>query len=353
MLPRHSADYRTLLWLAIMPALVAFSFTHPSLSLWLCPLGMYLAACAGVIAHGHNHCPTFKNKRANAVMAAYLSVFYGYPTFGWIPTHNLNHHKFVNKPGDATITWRHSKENTLFIAASYFFVSSYFQSDPIKAYIRKAKSGNPALFRQIVTQYAIWGGVNFALLGVAIAMHGLGRGTATFFFAMGIPEIFALWMIMTFNYMQHVHCDPWSELNHSRNYVGRVFNFLMFNNGYHTAHHENAGTHWSKLPAVHASIEAGIHEDLKVKSFVWWCVKVWVLGAFFPSLRTKQIGRAPYDVGGGAQAKDLTSADVDALEAGMNAEIVRLSRRRAMVPSGGVASGRDSRGRHFFAVLWW
>jgi beta-carotene hydroxylase len=303
MSPRHNADYRTLLWLAIMP--------------------MYLAACAGVIAHNHNHSPTFKNKRANTGMAAYLSVFYGYPTFGWIPTHNLNHHKFVNKPGDATITWRHAKDNNLFIAVTYFFVSSYYQSDPIKAYIRKAKNGSPGLYRQIVTQYAIWGGAYVAMLALAIALHGWKVGFLTFTFALGIPALFALWMIMTFNYMQHVHCDPWSDLNHSRNYVGRLFNFLMFNNGYHTAHHENAGTHWSKLPAVHARIEAGIHEDLKVKSFVWWCVKVWILGAFVPSVRTTQIGRAPYDVGGGAEAKNLASADVEALEAGMNAEIAR------------------------------
>jgi fatty acid desaturase len=320
---RHSADYRTLLWLAFMPTVVAISYTHPTWALWLCPLGMYLAGAAGVIAHNHNHAGTFKNKRANAVMAAYLSIFYGYPTFGWIPTHNLNHHKFVNRPGDATITWRHSKSNNLFIAVSYFFVSAYYQSEPIKAYIKKARAGNPALFRQIVGQYVVWGGTYIALFSAGVAMHGLKTGALVFLFSMAIPALFSMWIIMTFNYMQHVHTDPWSDHNHSRNFVSPLFNFLMFGNGYHTAHHENAGTHWSKLADVHATFADKIDPSLNVQSFVWWMVKCWLLAPFFPSLGTTQIGRAAYDVGGGTEAKKLETADVDAVEAGLNADIVR------------------------------
>ena len=53
--------------------------------------------------------------------------------------------------------------------------------------------------------------------------------------------------MMWFNYMQHVHCDPWSKYDHSRNITGRIFNFIVFNNGLHTVHHFNAATHWSEL----------------------------------------------------------------------------------------------------------
>ncbi len=52
---------------------------------------------------------------------------------------------------------------------------------------------------------------------------------------------------MLFNYDQHVHTDPWSKHNHSRSWDGKLLNFLLFNNGYHLAHHENPATHWSKL----------------------------------------------------------------------------------------------------------
>ena len=69
--------------------------------------------------HGH----VSLNRRMNAFYAAWVSVFYGYPTFAWVPTHNLNHHKHVNRAGDATITWRHTNRNTWWIAVSYFFAS--------------------------------------------------------------------------------------------------------------------------------------------------------------------------------------------------------------------------------------
>ena len=46
-----------------------------------------------------------------------------------------------------------------------------------------------------------------------------------------VPALFALWTIMFFNYIQHVHTDPWSEHNHSRSLVSPLLNFLLFNNG--------------------------------------------------------------------------------------------------------------------------
>ena len=74
------------------------------------------------------------------------------------------------------------------------------------------------------------------------------------FFGFGIPALFAKWSMIFINYIQHVHADPWSEHNHSRNFVGKLGNWLVFNNGLHTAHHESAGLHWSKLPEAHAKI---------------------------------------------------------------------------------------------------
>jgi fatty acid desaturase len=157
----------------------------------------------------------------------------------------------------------------------------------------------------------VWAGAHTALFVLAIRMHGWRTGLLVWACALALPAIYALWMIMTFNYMQHVHADPWSEYNHSRNFVSPLFNFLMFNNGLHTAHHENAGTHWSKLPEIHAKLAPHIDPELAQQSYVWWMVKNWVLAAFVPSLGSKQVGRAPFDVEGGKA--DITTADVDAL----------------------------------------
>jgi fatty acid desaturase len=315
---RYSADYRTLLWCLAMPIVAMAQYVNPGLIPYLSPLGCYLALCAGVIAHNHNHCPTFKSRRLNGWMGLWLAHFYGYPTFAWVPTHNLNHHKFVNKPGDATITWRYTNKHNALVAFTYFFISSYWQSDPIKQYIRKARQSNPALFRQIVTQYCSWAGLHLALLGLAIAWYGVAQGFKVWSFAFLIPALFALWTIMFFNYIQHVHADPWSEHDHSRSFDGKLINFLLFNNGLHSAHHETPGAHWSTLTEVHAKLAPDINPELNQSSFFGWCFQVYVLAPFFPQFGTKQIGRAGFEPPTG-EAPRLDSADVDALESGINA----------------------------------
>ncbi len=86
-------------------------------------------------------------------------------------------------------------------------------------------------------------------------------------------------------------------------------------------HHEDPGAHWSTLPALHAKIEAEIDPALKVPNTAWWLFKVYVLALVFPSLGTKQVGRAAYETGSG-RVENLESGDVDAVDAGVNAQMV-------------------------------
>jgi fatty acid desaturase len=318
MLPRFAADYRTLLWVLAMPVVALAQYARPDLIPYLSPISFYLAVSAGVIAHNHNHCPTFKSRRMNNVLGSWISVFYGYPTFGWIPTHNLNHHKLVNKAGDATITWRHTNKHNFFVAFTYFFVSAYYQSEPIKMYISKARQNNRALFRQILVQYATWAGGHLLFFGLGVAMYGWLQGFRVYAWSVGLPACFALWTLMFFNYVQHVHTDPWSAHNHSRSFTSKLLNFFMFNNGLHAAHHEQAGAHWSTLRAAHAKIESEIDPELRPRSFWWFCFRVYVLALVFPKLGTHQIGRAPFDAPTG-EAGPLKTDEVDAVESGVNA----------------------------------
>jgi hypothetical protein len=123
---------------------------------------------------------------------------------------------------------------------------------------------------------------------------------------------------MFFNYIQHVHADPWSEHDHSRSFDGKLINFLLFNNGLHSAHHETPGAHWSTLTEVHAKLAPDINPELNQSSFFGWCFQVYVLAPLFPQFGTKQIGRAGFEPPTG-EAPRLDSADVDALESGINA----------------------------------
>jgi fatty acid desaturase len=290
---RNSNDRRTLLWTLAMPLVTAAQYARPSLLGYFTPLACYLALCAGVIAHNHNHCPTFAERRPNRLFALWLSLFYGYPTFAWIPTHNRNHHRFVNGAGDATATWRYGNRHDLPTAVSYFFVSSYWQSGPIKDYIRAAREKAPQLHRRIVNEYFVWAGAAVVLLGLAILLHGPALGLKVWFIASVLPAVFALWAIMLFNYEQHVHAAPYSEHNHSRSWAGRTVNFMLFNNGYHAAHHESPGAHWSELPRLHAALAPSIDPVLLEGSLSWYFVKNYVLAPFSPRFGTKQLGPEP------------------------------------------------------------
>ncbi len=324
---RHRADRRTLLWAFVLFPAVGFApYVEPRLIPWLLPLSLYFGFCAGVFSHNHNHSPTFKNRKLNAFYSAWLSVFYGFPTFAWIPTHNLNHHKYVNKAGDATVTWRYSKRHTWLVASTYYFVSAYWQKPVIDEYIAKAKAGNRSLFRQIVAQYATLAGVQLGLLALAMVVtlvlrHDVWwRGIEVWFFGFGVSAMFANWSMIFINYIQHVHADPWSEHNHSRNFVGKSSNWLVFNNGFHTAHHESAGLHWSKLPEAHAKIAHLIDPELQQPSIIRFCIRSYFLGMFSDRYRTHQVGRAAYDPPNGAELK-LETASVSAVEAGVNASM--------------------------------
>lgn len=315
---RYAADYRTLLWmLVLMPGLVAFQYLNPQYLPYLSWLSFYFAISAGVIAHNHLHAPTFKNKKASELFSYWISVFYGFPTFAWIPTHNLNHHKFVNKAGDATITWRFTNRHNYLVASTYFFVSSFYQSGPIKEFLTRAKTKNPAQYRKYIFQYVVVYGCQAAMLALGVALHGWKTGITLWAFTMGLPALVSLWTIMTFNYDQHVHTDPWSRYNHSRNFTGKLLNFLLFNNGLHTAHHEKAALHWSELPKMHAELAPNIHPELKQRSLWWYWFKQYCLAAVFPKLGTTQIGRAPFDTQ--EEKLDIATAEVGFGEAGTNA----------------------------------
>jgi beta-carotene hydroxylase len=316
---RNAADWRTLLWVFVLtPGTVAAQYANPALLPYLSWLSFYFAVASAVIAHNHQHCPTFVSKRWSQFMGDWISIFYGYPTFAWVPTHNLNHHRLVNKPGDATITWRFTNSHNLLVAVTYFFVSAYYQAEPINQFIRKARENKPELFRGILRQYAVFALAHTLLLGLAIALHGLAVGVTVWLLTLGLPAFFALWTVMLFNYEQHVHTDPWSKYNHSRNFEGKLLNFLLFNNGLHTAHHEKADLHWSELRRAHTKIAPHIDPALRQRSLWWYWLKQYVLSPVFPSLGTRQVGRAPFDLPDGSQVM-LRTEEVAAVDMGTNA----------------------------------
>ena len=161
---RFVDDRRTLVWAFVFfPLLPALAYARPALLPWLVPALLYASYCSGVLTHNHLHCPLFVERRANVAYGAWLSLFYGVPTFTWIPTHNQNHHRYLNGDGDATQTTRHSKMDTLIAALTYPLTSSRHQLPSIIRYVRGARA-RPARLRRIVLESLVLAPVSYTHL---------------------------------------------------------------------------------------------------------------------------------------------------------------------------------------------
>lgn len=247
-----------------------------------------------MIAHNHNHCRTFKSPAVNEVFCLWLTVFYGYPVFAWHPTHSHNHHSFNNRPGDDTATWLSGNRHGWKQAVSYPALSAWRQSIRIGAYVAAARAGNPTLYRRILLQYGVWIGAHLGLFCFAVWLYGGTIGFTIWAFGLGLPSLFSLWAIMFISFEQHVHADAWSPRASARNFTGDVINFLLFNNGFHTAHHERPGLHWSELPAAHSAIADSIPRDLIEPNLATYLFRQYVWAKWDHSCGTRQIGSPPW-----------------------------------------------------------
>ena len=277
---RQAADIRTLIYMAVTTALLIVQWSRDSFSPLLFIACLFMAVSVAVIAHNHNHLTIWKSKTLNAFTDYWLTLFYGFPAFVWVPTHNQNHHKFNNREGDYTITYRYTEKTNLFTLLTYPTVSGLHQQKAIGGYLKKQYRINRSRFWFCISQYLL-------LLSFLAAAFAIDWQKALLYIF--IPQQVSLFVVLIFNYVQHVHTDEESPVNHSRNIVGPVMNWLLFNNGLHTVHHDNPGQHWSKAPAAHAKIAGKIDPRLNEQSFWWFMIRVYILGLFSEKARSSSM----------------------------------------------------------------
>ena len=273
---RYKADIKTLIYMAITTGLLIAQWAVFGFNPVIYIIYLFMSVSVSVITHNHNHVRIWKTDFMNMLQDWWLTVFYGFPVFAWIPTHNKNHHKMNNKIGDYTITYRFSEKNNLGTLLTYPTISGFYQQKAIKDYLKGLYNTKKKRFYLCIAQYAIlvmW-------IGAALI---LDWKKALLFVV--IPQQVSLFSVLIFNYVQHVHANEESEWNHSRNFTG-LLNFMLFNNGLHTAHHEIAGLHWSEVPAEHKKIEPNIDKALLERSFWWYIFRNYVLGLFNNKLKT-------------------------------------------------------------------
>jgi beta-carotene hydroxylase len=273
-------DRRTLLWAFLLfPLGPALALWRPSLLPWLAPLLLYCSYLSGVLTHNHNHCAVFHERWANLGYGAWLSVFYGFPIFSWIPTHNQNHHRFRNGEGDMTATARHAQHDSLLAALSYPPASSRFQVPALAVFVRTAFRTRSRQRGRIVLECSVLVFAHAAVWLAAVLRHGTGMGSLIYFCALGVPALLGTYWMMLTNYLQHVGCDASSLDDHSRNFVSPFFNWFVFDNGLHTVHHEHPGLHWSRYRELHRQREGQISGELNQGTLLGFAVRRYVRSA--------------------------------------------------------------------------
>ncbi len=279
---RYNADIRSVAFLIITAALLVILWQYGAemstpVFILVYALQLMFAVIISTMVHNHQHLAMWRNKWLNVLTDNALCVFYGFPVFAWIPTHNTNHHVHINREEDYTKTYQYSEKNNLLTLLAYPSVSGYRQQKAVFGYLFSLWNKDRRKFYfhalQLLT-LVVW--VGGALL--------LDWRKAIYYVI--IPQQVSLAVVLIFNYIQHIHTDEESDINNSRNFTGKTLNFFLLNNGLHTAHHLTPGVHWSKLREKHNEVAHKIDPRLNEENFAWYLFRNYFLGIFIPSCRT-------------------------------------------------------------------
>lgn len=270
---KHNEDLRTLFFVALyFASLVGLWMVHPTdpalRAAWVALL-CFQSWQSAVITHNTIHCPIFKNRGLNRAFQVVLTMAYGHPVSAYVPGHNLSHHKYTQLDQDVMRTTKlRFRWNLLnFLLFLPMIGPAIMRND--KIFISRMKDVRPRWYRQLWIEGILFGAVSVALLLL---------DWQKFLLYWYLPHFVAALGIISINYLQHDGCDHEHPYNHSRNFVSPWFNWLVFNNGYHTVHHDAANLHWSLLPERHMrEVHPHIHPALEQKSIVvyMWRTLVW------------------------------------------------------------------------------
>jgi beta-carotene hydroxylase len=276
-LVKHPAEWRQIGIITTYMALLFSMYFVP----WCRNPLFFCAACYfsflnTVVLHNHLHQGVFKSRGLNMAWRTVLSFGALYPASANVPSHNLVHHHFDD---DGQPDWA-APEHVGFRwnLLNLLHFPNVAGPNTFAGVQRWAQLAGRSEFRR---QYSIEMAVAFGLTGVMMAFD---LWTTLFFIV--LPQLYGARCILRINLIQHDGCDVSSEWNHSRNFVGRAFNWIMCNNGYHTIHHNRAGLHWSVLHTAHArEVKPRIDPSLDERSMIAYLARTYLFHLLRPAKR--------------------------------------------------------------------
>ena len=303
MVVRRREEWRQVGIVGVYWGLLATMYFVPAArTLWCLAAACYFSFLNSVVIHNHLHQGVFHSKRLNLVWRAILSFGALYPASANIPAHNLVHHHFDDDgdldwaaPGIVRFRWN------LLNLLHFPNVAGPRTFAGVQRWAQTSR--HPTFVRQYRNETAF----AFGLTGVLF----IGDFWTTLLFIV-LPQLYGARCILRINLIQHDRTDVATEWNHSRNFVGRGFNWIMCNNGYHTIHHNRAGMHWSELDDAHRR-EVVPRQDprLDEKSMVSYLARTYLLSWLRPpdlELRGDSV-----DAGSSERESRRAAADATAL----------------------------------------
>ncbi|MCH2043355.1 MAG: fatty acid desaturase [Saprospiraceae bacterium] len=262
---RYKEDLRTIGFVALYLFLTIIGFVTYSYASWGVVIPLVLVCCflcfvCSVIVHNTIHAPMFRKKSWNKAFQFILSISYGYSVSAFVPGHNFSHHKETQTNKDSMRTTKARFRWNLLNQALFFFLVT---KDVLVQEIRWVKK----MYKEKRSWYNQWLAETLLVNGLKFGILLIDWQAALLF--VWLPNFYGVWGIVGTNIWQHDGTDQDHPYNHSRTFKSNLLNFFTFNNGYHGAHHEKPGLHWSLLPEYHAkNIEPYLHPNLNRVSLV-------------------------------------------------------------------------------------
>jgi fatty acid desaturase len=261
--------YRIDVWpvglVLLVTGLSALPFVHP-LSTWQLALlwaaVVYLRTFCAFVQHNHAHLAVFRQKLVNRMFDVILTLNTGYPSAVWQLHHNLGHHRdFLNPERDVARTTHPGSGARM----SRWVYALRGNSTILRDAIRIGLSGRGSGYRTLLSKLA------FELVIQILLTAGLffvNPWLALWFFV--VPNAFTAFLVWWESYPHHLGLPQTNIYDASMTIEARDYNFLTFNIGHHTAHHQKPTLHWSLLPEQTAKIRHLIHASCINADYQTW-----------------------------------------------------------------------------------
>lgn len=236
---RYSLDYWSI---ATVIAVLAYQLGCTLIAatwLWLLPL-VFLSNLVHLVEHNHVHVPIFSKKKYNEVFSWLLCLGTGIPVEGYRFHHAETHHRYSGTSLDWT--------------SPFAYRGARFPDRPVNlawyavTYMPRAwRKGLQTMWERRATDQGKKFWRSILVLTITASALGLVQ-PRSFLLFFGLPWIGNAVVPALTNWRHHRGCDFASKYTAANVNLGLFSRALGFNIGYHSAHHDHPGLHWSLLP---------------------------------------------------------------------------------------------------------